>query len=76
MVCKDTYDPDGQELENIPKPEMVSGEVRITVRAAGLNFADALTIKGEYQVKLPFPYSPGLEISGDVLEVAPDVKKF
>jgi NADPH2:quinone reductase len=55
---------------------MVSGEVRITVRAAGLNFADALTIKGEYQVKLPFPYSPGLEISGDVLEVAPDVKKF
>ena len=76
MVCKDTCDPQGQELEDIPKLEMVSGGVRITVRAAGLNFADALTIKGEYQVKLPFPYSPGLEISGDVLEVAPDVKKF
>ena len=76
MVCKDTCDPDGQDLEDMPKPEMVSSGVRITVRAAGLNFADALKIKGEYQVKLPFPFTPGLEISGDVLEVAPDVKKF
>ena len=76
MVCTDTYDLNGQELEDMPKPDLVSGGVRITVRAAGLNFADALKIKGEYQVKLPFPFSPGLEISGDVLEVAPDVKKF
>ena len=45
MVCKDTCDPDGQDLEDMPKPEMVSSGVRITVRAAGLNFADALTIK-------------------------------
>ena len=76
MVCKDICDPDGQELEDMPKLGMVSSEVRITVRAAGLNFADALKIKGEYQVKLPFPFSPGLGILGDVLEVAPNVKKF
>jgi|TARA_B110000046_G_scaffold134007_1_gene140287 NADPH:quinone reductase len=76
MVCKDTSDPDGQELEDMPKPEMVLGGVRITVRPAGLNFAVALTIKGKYQVKLPFPFGPGLEISGDVLEVVTDVKKF
>jgi len=76
MVCKDICDPDGQELEDMPKLGMVSSGVRITVCAAGLNFADALKIKGEYQVKLPFPFSPGLGILGDVLEVAPNVKKF
>ena len=76
MVCRDWCDPDGLELDDMPEPELVAGGVRIAVRAAGLNFADTLMIKGEYQVKPPLPFSPGLEVSGDILEVAPDVKKL
>jgi NADPH2:quinone reductase len=76
IVCRNWCEVDGLELDNMPELEMVVGGVRIAVRAAGLNFADILMIKGEYQVKPPLPFSPGLEVAGDVLEVAPDVKKI
>jgi NADPH2:quinone reductase len=60
----------------MPEPELVVIGVRIAVRSAGINFANTLIIKGEYQVKPPLPFSPGLKVSGDILEVAPDVKNF
>jgi NADPH2:quinone reductase len=43
--------------------------VRISIRAAGVNFADVLMISGQYQFKPPFPFSPGFEVSGLVSEV-------
>ena len=49
------------------------GEVRIQVAAVGINFGDLLLLTGEYQVKLPLPFTPGSEMSGTVLEVAEDV---
>ena len=53
-----------------------SGEVRVQVAAVGVNFGDLLMQSGEYQVKLPLPFTPGSEMSGTVLEVAEDVKDF
>jgi NADPH2:quinone reductase len=76
IVCRNWCEVNGLELDYMPEPELVAGGVRIAVRAAGINFADTLIIKGEYQVKPPLPFSPGLEVSGDILEVAPDVKNF
>lgn len=76
IVCRDWCDPENLELDDMEPPELVAGGVRIGVRAAGLNFADSLMIKGNYQVKPQLPFSPGLEVSGDVLEVAPDVSRF
>lgn len=76
IVCRDWCEPDGLELDDVPEPEPVSGHVRIAVRAAGLNFADTLMIKGDYQVKPERPFSPGLEVAGDILEVAEDVTAF
>lgn len=73
IVCRDWCEADQLELDEMAEPELVAGSVRIGVRAAGLNFADTLMIKGEYQVKPPHPFSPGLEVSGDILEVASDV---
>ena len=64
MVCKDWCDPDRLELDNIQEPEMVSGGTRIAVRAAGLDFVDALMIKGEYQVKLRLLFNPSRKVSG------------
>lgn len=56
-----------------PIPDLIAGHVRIRVAAAGLNFADSLLIAGKYQEKLPPPFIPGFELSGEVLETAPDV---
>lgn len=76
VICRDWCEPEQLEFVDVAEPELRPGGVRIGVRAASLNFADTLMIKGDYQVKPPRPFSPGLEVSGDVLEVAPDVTKF
>ncbi len=46
------------------------------VRAVGLNFADTLQIAGKYQVKPALPFTPGLELAGDVIEVGEGVTHF
>ena len=45
------------------------GQVRVAIRAAGINFPDILMAAGEYQLKPPLPFTPGMEAAGDVVEV-------
>ena len=59
VVCKALSGLDGLVVEDIPLPEPGPGEVRIRVRAAGLNFADTLMIKGQYQDQPALPFVPG-----------------
>ncbi|RAJ59904.1 NADPH:quinone reductase-like Zn-dependent oxidoreductase [Streptomyces sp. Amel2xB2] len=54
-------------LEDIPDPEPGPGELLVRVRAAAVNFPDALLCRGEYQVRPPFPFTPGVELCGEVL---------
>ena len=61
------------QLTELDPPELATGQVRIAVAAAGLNFADGLLLAGKYQEKLAPPFVPGFELSGTVLETAPDV---
>ncbi|MCH6159460.1 NADPH:quinone oxidoreductase family protein [Streptomyces marispadix] len=56
-------------LEEIPDPEPGAGEVLVRVRAAAVNFPDALLCRGEYQIKPPFPFTPGVELCGEVVSV-------
>ncbi len=56
-----------------PSPVLTPGGIRVGVHAAGVNFADALMIAGKYQENPPLPFTPGFEVAGVVLEVAPDV---
>lgn len=72
-VCLDFEKSGPLTVGTLPSPDLVAGSVRIQVRAAGVNFADTLIVKGEYQVKPPLPFAPGLEVSGFVTEVASDV---
>lgn len=39
------------------------------MHAAGVNFPDTLMVAGKYQVKPPFPFSPGMECAGVVAAV-------
>ena len=52
----------GGPLAGLPGP----GEVLIRAEAAALNFADTLVVSGKYQVKPPFPFTPGFEAAGVV----------
>lgn len=57
-------------LPSLPTPK---GHVRIKVAAAGVNFADVLKVRGEYQEKGDPPFIPGNELSGEVSEVGEGV---
>ncbi|MGA7538238.1 MAG: NADPH:quinone oxidoreductase family protein [Steroidobacteraceae bacterium] len=58
--------PETLELGEIPEPVAGPGQVRVAVRACGVNFPDLLLIQDLYQVKLPRPFAPGGEVSGSV----------
>ncbi len=73
VLCKAFGEPDTLVVEEIDSPSVTGGEVKIRVRACGVNFPDALIVQGLYQVKPPFPFSPGLEVSGDVIEIGAGV---
>ncbi len=66
VVCHAWDDLDALAIEEVPSPVPGEGEVLIEVHAAGVNFADLLIVKGEYQHKPPFPFSPGAEAAGIV----------
>ncbi|WP_173476367.1 type I polyketide synthase, partial [Streptomyces sp. 150FB] len=66
-----------EDLTLLPAPEAArelgAGQVRIAVRAAGVNFRDVLTSLGMY----PGPAAPlGQEGAGVITEVGPDVSGF
>lgn len=57
----------GTALMDVPEPDDTPGRVLVRVKAAALNFPDLLMTRGEYQMKPPLPFSPGMEIAGDVI---------
>ena len=69
VLCRGWGEPSVLAVEEIEGEALGVGQVRISVRAAGINFADNLMVAGGYQFKPPFPFSPGFEASGVVTEV-------
>src|SRR6478672_9826996 len=69
VVCRELGPPESLHLETFPSAPLAQGEVRVAVQAAGINFPDILMAAGEYQLKPPLPFTPGVEAAGDVVEV-------
>lgn len=64
-------------LDEHPDPEPGSGEVLVRVRAAGLNGADMLQLRGRYPAPPGAPHDiPGLELAGEVEAVGPGATRF
>lgn len=61
----------GLRLDEDELPPPGPGEVRVKVRAVGLNFADVFSVLGLYQAAPPTPFVPGLELCGVVESVGP-----
>src|SRR5437763_898 len=76
MFCKEWGEPSTLAFEEVEPSSPGAGEVRVAVRASGVNFADVLMIAGEYQFKPPFPFSPGFEVSGVVSDIGEGVDRL
>lgn len=63
-------------LNEIERPSVGPDEVLVKARAVAINFPDALLAKGEYQVKPELPFSPGLELCGEIVELGPGAEAF
>ncbi|HVV75463.1 MAG TPA: NADPH:quinone oxidoreductase family protein [Mycobacteriales bacterium] len=72
-VCSSYGGPDVISIDEIPTPEPGSGEARVAVDVAAVNFPDVLVAAGEYQIKVPPPFVLGSEYAGVVSAVGDDV---
>src|SRR5437868_7682668 len=74
VVCRELGPPENLRLESFASVPLAPGQVRVAIRAAGINFPDILMVAGEYQLKPELPFTPGMEAAGDVVEVDGAVK--
>src|SRR3954465_2813982 len=54
-------------LDEVDQPTPGDGQVLVQVRAAGLNFPDVLMAMGRYQERPPLPFTPGVEVCGEIV---------
>ena len=73
ILCKDWGEPEELTLGEASSPVAGPGEVTVRMRAAGVNFADIVLVRGQSQEKPDLPFSPGLEGAGEILAVGDGV---
>lgn len=73
IVCRQLGPLEGLELVEQPSPPIGPSLVRIAVGACGVNYVDGLFVQGQYQIKPPTPFVPGMEVAGRITELGADV---
>ena len=74
VVVRTAGGPEVLEYTEVAQPPVGKDDVLIDVAAAGVNFIDIYQREGIYD--MPLPYTPGLEGSGTISAVGPDVSDF
>lgn len=69
-------EPEVLKVEERPDPPVGPGEIRIAVRAAGINFADLMARAGVYPDAPAPPCVVGYEVAGEVESVGEGVESF
>jgi NADPH:quinone reductase len=64
LISRQPGGPETLVLQEMPDPVPGPGQVRVAVRACGVNFPDLLMIQDLYQIKPPRPFCPGSEVAG------------
>ncbi|MDE2372455.1 MAG: NADPH:quinone oxidoreductase family protein [Burkholderiales bacterium] len=75
LLCRRYGPPGDLVVDEIAVPTPGAGEVLVAVKAAGVNFPDALIIENKYQIKAQPPFSPGGELAGIVAKVGAGVTR-
>jgi len=68
--------PDVVHFAEKPTPSAGPGQVLIEVEFAGLNFTDTLARRGVPGYASSWPFTPGMEVSGTIAQLGPNVKGF
>ena len=68
VLCKAFGPPESLVLEEVDDPVATPGKVVLDVEACSVNFPDVLMAMGMYQEKPPLPYTPGVELCGEIVE--------
>jgi synaptic vesicle membrane protein VAT-1 len=76
VVLKGEGGPEVLEVQERPDPPVGPGEVRIAVRAAGINFADTMARVGLYPDAPDTPCVLGYEVAGEIESVGEGVADF
>ena len=61
------------EFCEVEMPFLASHQVLLRIKACGLNFADLLMIRGSYQDTPQPPFTIGLELAGEIIDVGVEV---
>ncbi|GAB3867541.1 NADPH:quinone oxidoreductase family protein [Nocardioides maradonensis] len=64
------------ELVDVAVPEPGATQLVVKVLASPANFPDALMCRGLYQVRPDLPFTPGVELCGEVVAVGTEVTRF
>lgn len=75
IVMRSFGDPDVLRVEDFPLPALAPTDVRIRTIAAAVNHSDLEVRTGAWKIRRadPFPYVPGLEVLGEIVEVGSQV---
>jgi NADPH:quinone reductase-like Zn-dependent oxidoreductase len=73
VVITEHGGPEVLRVEDRPDPPVGRGEVRIAVKAAGINFADTVARVGLYPDSPPIPCVVGYEVAGEIESVGDGV---
>ena len=78
VVMRRTGPPEVLAIEEVALAPLTRGEVRLRMLASAINHSDLEIRAGNWPIRREqrFPYVPGLEVVGEVVEVAPDVREF
>ncbi|HET9033227.1 MAG TPA: NADPH:quinone oxidoreductase family protein [Dokdonella sp.] len=74
IICDHWGAPSSLQLRDMPSPQPGPKQVLVRVHVAAVNFPDALIIAGKYQFRPEFPFSPGGELSGEIIAIGEGVK--
>ncbi|WP_349745040.1 NADPH:quinone oxidoreductase family protein [Roseateles cavernae] len=75
-LCENPVGVEALRWKEMPTAEPGTGQIRVAIKAASLNFPDLLIVQGKYQMKPPLPFVPGTEFAGVVDAVGDGVKGF
>jgi NADPH2:quinone reductase len=64
------------DLAEVANPQPGPGQLLVRVLATAANFPDALMCRGQYQIKPELPFTPGVELCGEVTALGADVAGF